>query len=87
MLVAPQLGPRLPCARVAGNAVIRSGGVWELAPYIADDWSHLVRPPRDLGFWLRFRCGPVLTYSSYSSTLRSGPRESLAKTRACEAGG
>ena len=42
-----------------------------------------VTTPADPGFWLRFRCGPVLTYSS---TLRAGPRESLARSQAWQAG-
>src|SRR6188768_2439908 len=33
--------------------------------------------PADLTFRLRFGCGPMLTYSS---TLRFGPRQSLAQT-------
>ena len=44
--------------------------------------SRLSNTPADPGFWLRFRCGPVLTYSS---TLRSGPRESLARNQAWRA--
>src|SRR5690349_7728483 len=39
--------------------------------------------PADPGFWLRFRSAPVLTYPR---TLRSGPRESLAKSQAWRAG-
>jgi hypothetical protein len=39
--------------------------------------------PADPGFWLRFRSGPVLTYRS---TLRSVPRESLARNQAWRAG-
>jgi len=43
----------------------------------------LVATPADPGFWLRFRSGPVLTYPR---TLRSGPRESLARSQAWRAG-
>jgi hypothetical protein len=48
-------------------------------------WSHffLLSTPADPGFWLRFRSGPVLTYPR---TLRSGPRESLARNQAERAG-
>jgi hypothetical protein len=45
--------------------------------------SQLLSTPADPGFWLRFRSGPVLTYPR---TLRSGPRESLARTQAWRAG-
>ena len=90
------LGPRLPCQdalaigveNAAHFMLVVDGDRAEALPREQEGGlslvsSQLLSTPADPGFWLRFRCGPVLTYSS---TLRSGPRESLARSQAWRAG-